>query len=108
MATSTIKQTATSSYETLSTNLASGSVKLFRSGKVRVMSIDDGKLASNGTILVNNALSTSDCPSVLTEGTIRYGSNTAAAIWIRPNGTLGGTNIPANDVITGQLVWIAN
>jgi len=105
---SAIQQSMASSYETLSTNLVSGSVTLFRSGKVRIMSIDDGKLASDGVILLNNALPTSDCPSALTNGTIRYGTNTTSAIWIRPTGTLGGTTIPANNVITGQLVWIAN
>ena len=94
----------TTTKETLSTDISSGSVTLVRCGKIRQLTFDDAKAPSSGVIAIPT-LQNSDRPISITDGVlIRNGGTTL--IWVRANGTFGWSAVVSNGIYNGTMTWI--
>ena len=104
MATSRIQSYQTKIEQITPSDLVSGSIKLIRNGKIRIMVFDDAKAGSSGIITIPTLLSR-DCPVTLTSANLKHESGTAT-FWFRANGTFGWSGFSGNSTYNGEIVWI--
>ena len=96
----------TTTKETLSTDISSGSVTLVRCGKIRQLTFDDAKAPSSGVIAIPT-LQNSDRPISITDALLKRTSDGGAAlIWLRTNGTFGWSGVIASETYNGTLTWV--
>ena len=103
---SAIAQSTASSYVAwTATGQTSGNIYLARSGKVRILSLEDVVIPSGATFSIT-AMPVGDRPAFLTVSSLYAGGTLCAAIWIYATGTFG-TAGTSGHTINGQIVWIA-
>lgn len=83
-------------------DMQSGNLRFTRYGKLRILTFDDVKVASDGSLTINTM--SDDKPVNFTAGVVA-GGGISYAVWLRTNGTWGHSPFTANVVVNGQVVW---
>ena len=86
----------------------SGTVKLIRWSKIRILAFDSAKAPSAGYFTFSG-FSAGDCPSYYAHGLLdRDDNHTAWKLWVRPAGTIGQSNYSASTTASGSVIWVVS